>query len=76
MQTIICECGHELMAHELHQGDAENPSPCAGCAQQYGHGGCRAGGFQNSDTRHERLVDLFWAAELEMVEANHRTAGA
>jgi hypothetical protein len=50
-----CECGHELSVHQIAEGNLEDPAPCMGCRQQYGHGGCRAGGFQNADTRHEHL---------------------
>jgi hypothetical protein len=50
-----CECGHELAAHEINNGNTEE-APCSGCKQQYGYGGCRAGGFQNGDTRQEHLI--------------------
>jgi hypothetical protein len=69
-----CECGHELSAHHLIQPNPDNPSPCAGCAQQYGHAGCRAGGFQNADTRHERLAYIFGAADVETVQASGTAA--
>ncbi len=63
MQQRICECGHELLAHQLTEANSENPAPCAGCKEHYGYGGCRAGGFQNADTRYENLAYVFCAAE-------------
>jgi hypothetical protein len=67
-----CECGHDLSAHQLNRGNLDQYAQCAGCAQQYGHGGCRAGGFQNADTRLERLAHFFSAAAWETAEAKYR----
>jgi hypothetical protein len=69
-----CECGHEMSAHQLSQDNLESVASCAGCIQQYGYGGCRAGSFQNADTRYERLACLFGAAEPETLEAKRATA--
>ena len=70
-RATTCECGHDLSAHQITQSDPNNPSPCAGCAEQYHHGGCRAGGFQNAETRSERLTYLVSTLESEMHEAKH-----